>query len=143
MIRFIYTAEKKQTIIEHEEEMLKKYSEVVDVYAAAFAQYNCILKVELGWSNFLKKYNTENRLPIENGYECYVCCNIERNGRVICYEAPDGEEVYYEMFLSRLVSSISKSLFRMKAYLYEDSEEIYGIIDEIEPLLEIVPSLPY
>ena len=40
LMKFVYTSDKDEEIIEHETKMLEKYSDILDSYRAIFEQYN-------------------------------------------------------------------------------------------------------
>ena len=93
-MRFAYCPDKGKVIINHEDEMLEKFTEIIKSYSSIFVKYNCSFVVGCGWNNFLKNDNSNNRLPFKNGYSCYIYCNVERNGETIRYEDKDGEVDY-------------------------------------------------
>lgn len=75
-MKFVYTPDKDEVIIEHEERMLENYLNIIYRYQSEFEQYNCSLKVGCGWINLLKKDHSTCRLPFKNGYECYIYCKV-------------------------------------------------------------------
>jgi hypothetical protein len=128
----------QEKILNHEDKIFKQYSEITRKYVEAFAQYGCVLKIGQVWINTLSKTSSSNRLSFENGYCCYVYCNIEKNGEVIHYEDTNGEVDYYELSACWSVSSISRVFFQLKVNLYKD---ISDVTDEMEHLLKMLVSL--
>ena len=118
--------------------MFEVYTHIINDYTEAFNQYNCVLKVECGWSNFLKKNNSSQRLSFVNGYSCYIYCNVERDGKVVRYEDKDGEVDYYELSAYWSISSISKFFFHLNVCLYEETTDINV---EMNRLLKIIATL--
>lgn len=122
-------------IVEHEDKMFEKYSQIVSKYSVMFAKYNCSLNIERSWINLLENINSKNRLPFKNGYSCYIYCNVEKNGEVVRYENGDGEVDFYEVSTLWCVSSISRFFFRLKVMLWTETNEVEK---EITRLLRIV-----
>ena len=91
LMKFIYTSDEDEKIIRHEKIMLEKYSDILDRYRIIFEQYNYSLKIGRRWTNFLKKEHSASRLPFKNGYECYIYCEVQKDGKEVHIESNDGK----------------------------------------------------
>ena len=138
LMRFIYTPNRTDIIVEHEIMMLKEYSKIISKYSDMFAQYGCSLNVGCVWNNSLKKNISNSRTSFQNGYACYIYCDVLKDGNVLRYNTYDGEADYYEATVSWNISSIERSFFHLTVTLYS---EIDGIHDEIMQLLKVVEAL--
>lgn len=107
-MKFVYSPQINQTIIEYEDKILKEFEVIAQGYESVFAQYNCSIKVGQWWNNYSQNMNGENRLSFEDGYVSYIYCNIEKNGEIVRYVDKDGEVDYYELSASWPISSITK-----------------------------------
>ena len=58
------------------------------------------MEVGYGWENFLKKEHSTNRLPFKNGYECYIYCEVQKDGTEVRIGSNDGEVDYYVLSVS-------------------------------------------
>ena len=130
-MRFIYTPDKNDVIVKHEAMMLTEYSEKISNYSALFAQYDCSLSVKCVWNNLLKKNISHSRIPFKNGYACYVCCDVIKNGNVLRYNTHDGEADYYDATVFWNISSIERAFFHLTATLYSETDDIHSKIMEL------------
>ena len=119
-MKFVYTSDKDDEIVKHEKIMLEKCSNILDSYRAIFKEYNCSLEVGYGWENFLKKEHSTNRLPFKNGYECYIYCEVQKDGTEVRIGSNDGEVDYYVLSVSWTVSSIERRFFKLNVSLSSD-----------------------
>ena len=108
---------------------------ILDSYRAIFEQYGCSLKVGCGWTNFLKKEYSTHRLPFENGYECYIYCEVQKDDKEIHIESNDGEVDYYALSASWIISSIERRFFKINVSLYSDTDDIENDMNELFQLL--------
>ncbi|MFR6065423.1 MAG: hypothetical protein ACLUH5_05185 [Eubacterium sp.] len=131
---FIYTPEKSEKIINHEEQMFKKYSDIIDEYKNLFKEHNCTLKTGLIWTNF-KDECFDNRPPFKNGYLCQIYCEVQQDGREAHTDSTDGEVDYYPLSASWIISSIFRDFFKLKAYLCSSTDDIESDIYELYNLL--------
>ena len=120
----MHKANVDQQIINYENKMLKMYSKLIENYSQAFKQYDCLVKVGFWWKNWLNNRASYNRLPFENGYSCYVSCEIQRNGNEVHIESCDGEAEYYSLSATWPVSSIGKRWFKTNVCFYSDIDEV-------------------
>ena len=133
-MKFIYTPNKTDIIIYHENKILEEYSRIIKKYSNMFEQYDCSLEVRCFWHNCIQKKKSASRLPFQNGYSCYIYCDVFKSGDILCYKTNDGEADYYEASAFWTVSSISKSFFNLKVTLYTMLDDIDC---EMMQLLEI------
>lgn len=131
---FIYTPEKSKKIISHEEQMFKKYSEIIDEYKNLFKEHDCTLNTCLIWTNS-KGESFNNRPPFKNGYECQIYCEIQRDGKEVHIDSTDGEADYYPLSASWIISSIFSHFFKLKAYLCSATDDIESDVYELYNLL--------
>lgn len=130
-----YDKSKAQRIINHEDIMLKTYSKIISTYTTLFEQYDCSLKVRLFWIDFSTERRSNRRLPFRIGYACYVCCEVQRDGKEVQVKSADGEADYYSLSATWMVSSIERSFLKAKASLYSDTDDIENDMKELFRLL--------
>ena len=134
-MRFIYTPNRNDIIVEHEKEMYKEYSKRIDDYSEMFARYGCSLNIGCVWCNLLKKSTSDSRISFQNGYSCYFYCDVLKDGNILRYNTCDGEVDYYETTTYWNISSIQSSFFRLIVTLYSELDSIH---EEIMQLLKVV-----
>lgn len=132
---FIYTTQKDNSIIKHEELMLKKYSDIIDEYKEPFKKYNCSLKIGHIWTNFVENKSYDSRPPFKNGYQCHIYCEVQRNGKEIHIKSTDGEVDYYALSSSWVISAIERYFFKLKVSLCSATDDIKSDIEELYKLL--------
>ena len=137
-MKFIYAPNRTDIIVEHETMMLKEYSKIISNYSDIFAQYGCSLNVGYVWNNSLKKNISNSRISFQNGYACYIYCDVLKEGNVLRYNTYDGEADYYEATVSWNISSIEKSFFHLIVTLRSEMDSIHN---EIMQLLKVVEAL--
>lgn len=149
-MKFVYSSEKNEAIIEHEDTVFKKYSKICKNYESAFKELDCILKLEQIWSTSRKKIKLEKwaisfyeesfsktKIPFGKGYSCYLQCGVERNGKTVRYDNHDGEVDYYELSMSWIISSLTHRRFITECILYEDTN---AFAEELDYFLKILKS---
>ena len=134
-MEFVYDKSKEQSIINHEDIMLETYSKIISGYAPLFEQYNCSLDVKLFWFDFSTEKRSNRRLPFHVGYACYVCCEVQKNGKEVYVKSVDGEADYYSLSATWMVSSIERNLFKTKVLLYSDMDDTEKDMKELFQLL--------
>lgn len=134
-MKFVYTPDKDDDIVRYEKKMLEKYLKILDRYRAIFEQYNCSLKVGCGWTNFLEKEYSLHRLPFKNGYECYIYCEVQKDGKEVHIESNDGEVDYYALSVSWIISSIERRFFKINVSLCSATDDIENDMDKLLQLL--------
>ncbi len=115
-----------------EDELLLKYKKSIYPYSSLFENLNCHLRIELGWNNCFKNTGASKRLSMENGYECYVFCIVEKDGKEVQIKSFDGEVDYYPLIASWKISSVSRKFFKLKVTTYE---KLNDIDDEMNSML--------
>lgn len=126
---FKYEADKDILIKTHEEEMLKKYSEYVNQYSYVFMMHSYNVVIGLYWEDKTKKHYY-NRIPISEGYNCYVYCEVKKDGNTVIIESNDGEADYYLLSEAWQVSSIEKRLGKIVAILYSNDEQVVKDLED-------------
>lgn len=134
-MKFVYDKKKAQRIISHENIMLETYSKIISRYSSWFEQYDCSLEVRLFGIDFSNEKRSNRRLPFHIGYACYVCCEVQRDGKEVCVKSIDGEADYYSLSATWMVSSIERNFFRTKVSLYSDSDDIENDMEDLFRLL--------
>lgn len=124
MIEFIINKEREKEICEFETKMFAKYKEAIVSYAPLFNKEGCELKLELGWSNFIRETWSANRIPLRNGYRCYIYCLVEKGGEEVRIKSDDGEADYYPMETSWMISAVSRRFHKLKVSLCEDLDDV-------------------
>ena len=134
-MKFAYDERKAQCIINHEDIMLETYSKIISSYSSLFGQYGCSLEVRLFWINFSTEKRSNSRLPFHIGYACYVCCQVQRDGKEVHVKSIDGEADYYSLSATWMVSSIERNFFKTKVSLYSDTDDTENDMKELFRLL--------
>lgn len=130
VIEYNVSREVCNEIQDFETEMLNRYIDIIHPYFTAINKMGYELKVELGWANFLQKTWSSERLPLENGYECYVYCLVKKDGEEVCIKSSDGEADYYPLITSWMVSSVSRKWHRLKVSVYTNVDDVESDIDK-------------
>lgn len=133
--KFAYDKKEDQRIITHEGMMREAYAKAVDHYSPLFAQYGCSLEVSLYWVDFSTRKCYDHRLPFRIGYACCVCCEVQRDGKVVHVKSTDGEADYYTLSTEWMVSSIDRNFFQTKVSLYSDADKAEDMVEDMEELL--------
>ena len=115
--------------------MLKKYSEILETFRKQLERYDCSLEIGMRWTNFLKNEYSVNRLPFKNGYECYIYCEVQKDGKEVCIKSNDGEVDYYPLSASWIISSITRQFFKIKVSLCLATDDINEDINMLFQLL--------
>ena len=134
-MRYLYTPSSFERIVQYEDEMLEKYRTIINGYSAMFSPYNGSLRVSRIWINTKTKEKSYFRLPHQNGYSCYVYCDIEKDGKIFRHYTTNGEADYYELSIFWNISSIFNLFFRKSVTLYAMAENIE---EELRNCLEYV-----
>lgn len=134
-MKFAYDASKDQLIIKHEDIMLETFSKIINSYSPLFQQYNCSLDVGRVWNNFSNKERSNCRLPFQNGYSCYIYCEVQKDGEEVHVKCTDGEVDYYSLSSTWIVSSIDRKFFRTYVALYLGTDDIENDMEEMFRLL--------
>lgn len=134
-MKFIYDKSKSQSIINHENAMLETFSKIIGSYSSLFEQYDCSLDVSLFWIDFSTEQRSDSRLPFNIGYSCYVCCEVQRDGKEVRVKSMDGEADYYSLSAAWMVSAIEKNFFKTKVSLYSDTDDVENDIKDLFRLL--------
>ncbi len=117
----------------YEDAMFQKISAATKDMAKLFSEYGCKLVITMKWSNVQDRIISNKRLPITFGYECWICCDIIRNGIIQKIPSNDGEADYYECSSCFTASFVTKSFFRPKLVLNNDFSET---LDELRNFLK-------
>lgn len=133
MIEFVIAGEEAEEIKCFETEMFKKYKEIVDLYVPLFYKSECTLKLELGWTNSLRKTWSAEGLPLINGYECCVYCIIEKNGKEVHIKSDDGEADYYVLEASWMISLVCRRFHKLRVSLFYES--VNNVDNDLKHLL--------
>lgn len=134
-MKFAYDNSKAQRIIKHEDIMLETYSKMIRAYSSRFEQYDCSLEVRLFWIDFSTEKRSDRRLPFHVGYACYVCCEVQRDGKEVEVKSADGEADYYTLSATWMVSSIERSFYKAKVSLYSGTDDVESDMKELFRLL--------
>lgn len=124
MIELTVNDEKEKKICEFEANMFAKYEDAITSYYPLFRAAGCELRLELGWYNPIRKKWSTNRIPIQNGYECYVYCLIEKDGEAVRKKSSDGEADWYPLETEWMITSVRRRMCKLEISLYEDLDDI-------------------
>lgn len=112
-------------ISKHEEKMLSEYNHMAGKYKEAFAKYRCSLRLNMRWYNCLtiRQKVTDYRLPLKNGYICFIDFGVQKDGIDIKLKSDDGEVDYYMLSDSLHITEINWFIFCKKINLFSDLED--------------------
>lgn len=130
MIEYEVSREVCNEMQDFETEMLNRYLDIIRPYFTVFNKMGYELKVELGWANYLHKTWSSKRLPLKNGYECYVYCLVEKDGEEVCIKSSDGEAECYPLITSWMISSVSRKCHRLKVSTCTNVDDVEADINE-------------
>lgn len=85
---------------------------------------DCWVKIGLGWINKIRNEYSKSRLPIEKGYCCLVCFELQKEGSILCVRSNDGKADYYPASASWVIATASKLPFVKKLCVELFSESI-------------------
>lgn len=136
MIEVVYTKEIDSQIISHERHMLKLYEKSISKYILSFDALGYSLKIGLFWKRFAGGIVSLKRGSPQNGYQCYVYCAVQKNGKDVCIKSTDGEADFYPLASAWIVSTIHRKFCRVTATLfpYDNTAnvEIEKFLSELE-----------
>ena len=134
-MKFEYDKSMAQHIVKHEETMLKTYFKMIGSYSPLYEPYDCSLEVCLFWIDFSIEKRSKHRLPFHIGYTCYVCCEVQRDGKEVRVKSIDGEADFYSLSATWMVSSIERNFFKTEVTLYSDTDDAENDMKELFHLL--------
>lgn len=117
----------------HEDAIFQKISVATGDIVKSFGKYGCKLEIIRKWHNSQDSITSDTRLPIKFGYECWICCDVIRNGITLKVPSNDGEVDYYVCSACFTASLVTKSFFRPKLIMNSDFSET---LDELRNFLE-------
>lgn len=133
-MEYVISGQRAREIRDFESEMYKK---IAGPYFPYFSQYGCSLNLKLLWENPVHKMWDPCRLPLVNGYRCYVYCVVQRNGKDVHIISYDGEADYYPL-LTGWLTSINRHFLKLKISLYDDmndiNEDLRGLLLQLKGL---------
>lgn len=124
MIEFVVDEKRKKEIYVFESKMFAKYKEAIVPYSLMFREKGCELRLELGWYNPIRKIWSANRIPLQNGYGCYIYCLVEKGGEEVCIKSKYNEVDYYPLETEWMISSVNRRFHKLKISLYEDLDDV-------------------
>lgn len=134
---FKYPPDMEHKIQKHEEHMLKVYSGIInEKYKNYFEKFGLDVKTMLLWECVSQKKSSKNRIKFGLGYSCSVICEIKRDGEIVHIPSTDGEVDYYPLFARWEISRIDFHFNRPPYLLFNDVDEIYEDMNELQALLE-------
>ncbi len=104
---------------------------LVSKYSSLFKKYNCFLNVSLFWNDFFTGYSSKSRLPFRNGYSCYMCCEVQREGKTVYVKSIDGEVDYYSVEAIWPVSAIERKLLKTEVVFYSNPEDVRNDMEQL------------
>lgn len=123
MKKMVYTNKIDDEIIFHENNMLALYLEKIKKYVPLFEKSGYSLKVGLMWKYFPRDTVILQRGNFQNGYQCYVYCVVQKDGKEVHIGSFDAEADYYSLSTAWMISSISRKLFKLNAELYANTDD--------------------
>ena len=134
-MREIYDINKENDIIKKETRIFDTYFKIISKYSSLFKKYNCFLNVSLFWNDFFTGYSSKSRLPFRNGYSCYMCCEVQREGQTVYVKSIDGEVDYYSVEAIWPVSAIERKLLKTEVVFYSNPEDVRNDMEQLFLLL--------
>ena len=137
LVEFMIALQMYEEICNFEEKALSNCTNIVNSYLPIFAQHGCTLKICREWTNFIKKTSSNERLPLMNGYECQIYCEVQRDGAPVMVRGDD--ECPFDILAANwVISAISRRWFKLAVDLVPIEN---FIAEDIEELLESVYTL--
>lgn len=138
MISIKWSLEVISKIVNHEEITLFELNQIANKYRSTFEKYGCELSLEMKWYNCwsIKQKVEDYRIPIKNGYVCFVNLAAKKNGDYVKIKSADGEADYYLLLDSLEVTRLDTNLFFTKNQFITDWEYFEGKLLEFLELLE-------
>lgn len=134
--KFKYPLEMKTKIIKHEEEMLNYNRDIIiQRYHTFFAEYKYTLKVGIVRSYMGKIVSSNEEIPLKAGYSCQLYCEVQKNGEIAKILSYDGECEYYLLFAVTEISRIDFPFNNPQYLLFDDTEEFYEDMDELQEIV--------
>ena len=108
----------------YEKQMFEKYNKLIEKYYSSFNEFGCSLKLKILWNDFSSKKWSEELLKFHNGYECYICCEVNKNDSVVKIISNDGEADFYILETSFIITSIERHLFKSRVKFYPENPDV-------------------
>ena len=109
-----------EMIIKHEDDMLKEYQKIVCSYQNEFLELGCELKVTRYWFNFFECISSDERLPLKNGYQCILACEVLKNNEAVFIPEDKNDSDSYMLLSTWIVSQVTRRFFSKKINIYYD-----------------------
>ena len=137
MRMFEYSREADDFIVSYENQMLELFESKVAVYKKYIERFGYSLKIGLIWKKTTDDSVSFRRLSFSNGYQCYVYCAIQCDGRDVRVQSCDGEVDYYSLSATWMITSVYRKLFKLNVQLFDSSDEIDGDLKRLFAYLEM------
>lgn len=141
-----YPTDMGDKIIQHEEKMLMRYSEIIKShYQSLFEKYGCDLNIGLEWLNLFEKCGCDLDIRLEwfktgrncrrkfhAGYSCQIYCEVLKDGKEVNVPDYEGDYDFYPLWAVWEISRIDGIFCKEKYVLCTDSaEEICRDMDRL------------
>lgn len=123
MRKMVYTKEIDNQITSHENHMFAVYLDKIKEYMPFFEENGYSLKADLMWKYFPRNTVILQRGRFQNGYQCYVYCVVQKDGKEVCIGSIDGEADYYPLSAAWMISSIFRKFFKLNVELYANIDD--------------------
>ena len=134
-MKYSFSKENSLRIIDFETKTFLEYKKVVDSYLPYFLKCGCTLKLEMEWRNPILKTWAPVRLPMKNGYKCYIYCVVQKDGEDVQIKSNDGEADYYSLSMDCMISSIYRRFLELKISLFTGTDDLENALKDF--LLQI------
>ena len=128
-----------EKIYAFEAQALSDCFDIINSYLPLFEQHGYTLKIGQEWGNFIKKTWSTERLPIINGYECKIYCEVQKDGDPVVINANNEYSSTNRLASIWTVSAVSRKWFKLAVDLVPIKN---FVAEDIEELLASVRSLP-
>ena len=127
MKRNIYTnkisVDISDEIISFENNILLLYRERIKKYMPLFKERGCSLKVGLMWKIFPNDTVLHQRACFKKGYESYVYCVVQKNGKDVHIVSNEYEIDYYDLSNAWMITNIRRFFkFNIELFTTVDDE---------------------
>lgn len=122
-------------IFSHENAKLSELDELISVLEPAFDKNGCAVSTGLFWRTSGTQVNLSARPDIADGYECYVYCIVQKNGKDVKIKSPDGENEIEGLSFGWKITSVCGKNSSLSVSLY-DLDGAYGDVCELLRLLQ-------
>lgn len=135
--KFQYPLEMGTIIINHEERVLSLYQNIIiEKYQFFFEKYGCSLEIGYEWQYMHQNICSKSRLPFKAGYSCCIYCEIRKKEDMVTVYLQDENIDNHPLFAIWEISRIDFPFNSPPYLLFNDVDEVYEAMSELQALVE-------